>query len=259
MEGRDILLYLALKYNGNWDAMYNAIKQKEDLPKNLDIEKIKEDIKCNYVTLIDSDYPECLKPIYKPPFILFYYGDLNLIKNYRRNLSVVGTREPSKYGEEVTKNLVEGVCDHFNIVSGFANGIDSIAHKTCIENGGKTIAVLGCGIDKCYPNSNYKIYDEIKNNHLLISEYPCKVDPNKDNFPFRNRLVAAFSKALLVIEGGIKSGTSITANYALNYGREVLAVPTRIDKDSICNNLIKDGADLIRNKEDILKYYEYYS
>lgn len=259
MEGNDVLLYLALKYKGNWDAMYNAIKEKEDLPKNYDFKKMREGVKSKFITLLDVNYPDFLKTLYKPPLVLFYYGDINLINDYKNNISVVGTRNPTRYGEEVTKKLVKEISGKINIVSGFAYGIDSIAHKTCIENKGKTIAVLGCGIDYCYPETNYKLYEEIKNNHLIISEYPNNVEPNKENFPFRNRLVAAFGKCLLVIEGGSKSGTSITTNYALNYGRDVLAIPTNIDRDSICNNLIKEGADLIRCKEDILKYYEYNS
>ncbi len=250
-RGRDILIYLSVKYGGEWDDIYKAIREKEKINFDL-IKEAVDKCKANTITIIDDDYPSYLKNIYQPPFVLFYYGDKNLLKDERDNLSVVGSRECTKYGENVTRELVKSASKKYNIVSGLAKGIDSIAHHTCIENEGKTIAILGSGIDNCYPKQNISLYEEIKNNHLLISEYPNNVEPKKEHFPMRNRLIAAFSKALLVTEAHTNSGTLSTVSYALHSGKDVLCVPYPIDAHSICNRLIKDGAYLIENGSDLI-------
>lgn len=252
MEGRKILLYLALKYGGDWEAIYDAVKNKEELNVE-EVESSNSKIKCNFVTIIDSDYPEKLKSIYKPPFVLFYYGDLELTK--RRCLTVVGTRKPTVYGSKATDKIVSECCEELCIVSGLAKGIDVVAHKTALRNNAKTIAVLGSGIEYCYPRENIEVYEKIKENGLLISEYPNLVEPNADHFPFRNRIVAGLSRVILVGEAHERSGTSITINAGLQNGSDICCIPHDIFSDDCCNNIIKDGAYLVTEGKDILDLY----
>ena len=149
MNVREIICYFAIKYKGDWDKIKEAFTKMEKIDDEEIIKKV-ESLKCNYITLMDEDYPRCLKNIYKPPFILFYYGDINLLK-YKHYLGVVGSRDYSSYGEKATLSLLSGL-KNLNpvIVSGLAYGIDTIAHKCALENDFKTIAVLGTGIDYCF-------------------------------------------------------------------------------------------------------------
>ena len=134
-----------------------------------------------------------------------------------------------------------------------ARGVDRIAHKSAIAANGKTIAVLGTGIDYCYPKENRDIYEEMKKNHLVLSEYPWLVAPQKRLFPFRNRIISGLSESLLISEARVKSGTMITAGYALEQGKNIYCVPGRFDDFQGCNELIKQGAKLITNIQDILE------
>ena len=257
MTAQEVVLYFTLKYKGSWKEIFDAIKSREKIPENYDFEEMKKSIKSKYVTLLDPDYPNFLKQMIKPPFALFYYGDLNLINDNNLNLSVIGKRDNTLYGRQVCNELINDLSGkNINIISGFAHGIDSIAHKASLKNGIKTVAVLASGIDNCYPKENYNLYEDIKNKGLIISEYPNDTQVSHDNFAFRNRLIAVFSKCLLVIEGEQSSGTSMTVRYALENSRDVLCVPSNINSCSLCNDLIKDGADLIRNVDDILYYYK---
>ncbi len=240
-------------YKGNWDKIYEAISLMEDF----DEEKAKKLIanpKSKVVTIFDDDYPQQLKFIQKPPFVLYYHGDISIIKDKYKAVSIVGSRKYSTYGEKVTRYFAKELSKELVIVSGMALGIDGIAHRACIENGGKTVAVLGCGINVCYPPKNLDIYDEIKKNHLLISEHPDLTPPTPYSFPIRNRIIAALSNCLLVTEGKRNSGTSITAHLTLEGGGNVCCVPTRIGENSVCNHLISYGAALVETPEDV--YYE---
>lgn len=250
MEGRDILIYLSIKRNGDWDKIYEDIKRKKQVSKE-EVEEVVALVKSKSITILDDEYPSYLKQIYKPPFVLYYYGDISLISNLEKNISVVGSRNCSSYGEKQTIRLTKEISSYFNIVSGLAKGVDFHAHKTCIENNGKTIAVLGSGIDNCYPIENIDLYNIIKSNHLLISEYPSCVAPDKSQFPMRNRLIAALSRCLLVTEAYYKSGTSITVSHALAFGHEICCVPYPVGEKSACNLLIKDGARLTESGQDI--------
>ena len=138
------------------------------------------------------------------------------------------------------------------IVSGLAKGIDSIAHKGAIEGGGKTVAILGSGIDYCYPSENKELYDEIKSSHLLISEYPNKSMPTPEQFPWRNRIIAGLSNTIVVAEAGIHSGTYITVADGLMNGRNICCVPHMANLNSGCNKLIKEGAALVENAKDVI-------
>jgi DNA processing protein len=253
MEARNLLLYLSIKYRGNWDKIYEAIKRKEDVKED-DVNLARQETKSKYITIIDSDYPKVLSQIFKPPFVIFYYGDIKNVDDIYKCISVVGSRHSSDYGVAMTRNIVSKLAETKTIISGMASGIDSVAHEAAIHCGGKTVAILGGGIDYCYPKENKKLYEEIKNNHLLLSEYPGNLEPEKEQFPFRNRLIAAFSEATLVTEANSqKSGTLVTVRYALMFGRDVMCVPYCASSGSVCNRLIKEGACLVENATDILQ------
>lgn|SRR5574344_764059 len=252
-NGRDILIYLAVINNGDWDKTYSDITSKRDI----DMDKVNEtvkNLKCQALTIVDKDYPEYLKHIVKPPIVLFYYGDRSLFMNDLKLISVVGSRLPSEYGERATRSIVSKIAKHFTIVSGLARGIDTIAHKEAIKAGGKTIAILGSGIDTCYPRENFELYREIKKNHLLVSEYPGDTGPDRTHFPFRNRLIGGLGVFLLLGEGKDRSGSLISVNAAMAASRTVGCIPHPIDYPTLNNDLIQTGALLVRNADDI--YYE---
>lgn len=251
MKGRDLLIYLSIKYQGVWSDIYSAISRKESV-NSIDVEEEVAHLKCQTMTILDDDYPESFKTIFHPPFVLFYYGDIKLLCNYKENVAVIGSRDFTEYGKEMTEKIVREIAGKVNVVSGLARGIDSIGHRECLANKGHTIAILGSGIDNCYPKENRQLYEEIKKEHLLISEYPSNCDAKKENFPERNRLIAACSNAVVVTEAQAKSGTIITVGHMLDLGREVLCVPHRADEGSQCNRLIAGGATLVENGEDVL-------
>jgi len=249
MNGRDTLLILSLYFNGDWDKIYNAITERFDpLPY---IYLLKEKRKYSYMTILDDDYPFYLKKTVKPPFVIYYYGDISLIKKTERNIAVIGTRQPSEAGIIGTKKVVKELKNDDVIVSGLAEGVDAIAHQTAIDCGKRTIAVLGNGIDICFPPCNLLLYNEIKKNHLLISEYPGKVPPSKDSFPIRNRIVAGLCWGVVITEAKVRSGTMITANFAVECSREVMCLPSSNYGESGSNWLIKTGAIMVESGEEI--------
>ena len=251
MEPRNVLAALAIKCNGEWNKIYESIKSRNTL-KATEIISILENNKTKFITIIDDEYPTILKNIYKPPIVLFYKGDISLLKS-RRLLGVVGSRNCSNYGKYVTKKLISELDKDIVVVSGLARGIDYEGHVSALKNGNPTIAFLGCGINYIYPTENYQLYKDIERNGLLISEYPDMCPPDKQNFPFRNRLIAGLCKGILVSEGKNCSGTSTTVTAAAAFGKTVFAVPSPIDEEneSLTNNLIRDGAVLVRKGEDI--------
>ncbi len=251
MTIRDILIYFSFKYEGDYEKIMKAIKTKETIDMDF-YNKI--DFSINCITILDNNYPEEFKQLYKPPLILYYEGDINLLF-YKKKLSVVGTRKPSSYGKKVMHMIINEVLkmEDVLIVSGLARGIDTLAHTLCLENKRKTIAVLAQGIDKYYLKNNQELLDRIKQEGLVISEYPPGVKIKKENFSFRNRIIAVLSKNIFVPEANSKSGTSITLNYALELGRNVLCVPKNIDADSLCNTFISQGAKPIISFYDVLE------
>lgn len=249
--GQDVLLYFAFKYEGDWDLIYQAIKNKEKIDEKA-LNLYKENMKYKYITLLDEKYPICLKNSFKPPFVLFYYGDITLLSSSHK-ITVVGSRNCTKYGEEVTRTICAELSKKsYVIVSGMARGIDSIAHKSAINVNGKTIAVLGSGINYCYPKQNKFLYEIMKKEHLILSEYPDNLIARKENFPQRNRIIAAIGDGVFIPECQKSSGTSITISYALNLGKEVFCVPFPINISNGNNKLIKDGAILVETSIDII-------
>ncbi|SDY72616.1 DNA processing protein [Evansella caseinilytica] len=211
----------------------------------------------NYVTIFDEGYPHYLKQIYDPPWILYYKGDSRLFIQ-THYLSVVGTRHPSIYiGEELQKILPPLIKKNIVIVSGLALGIDRLAHEITIASGGKTIAVLGCGLDYIYPKANSGLFRQIAHDHLLVTEYPPYTAPQKWQFPERNRIISGLSQGTFVVEANEKSGSLITSDLALQQGRDVFALPGRISNPASggTNRLIQEGAKLVLHANDILDEY----
>lgn len=252
---RNILIYFALKYHGEYERILQAINEKESVSQ-AELDDLKKNLP-NAITIIDEEYPIELKTIYAPPLVLFYKGDISLLKE-KNKLAVIGSRNPSDYGLEATKKILNElfVCKDIIIVSGLAKGIDALAHQITIDNQKGTIAVLGCGIEYCYPKKNALLKEKITEKGLILSEYPCLTKPQKNYFPFRNRIISGLSKGVLVTDAQVKSGTQITVRFALEQGKDVFAIPHSIFKESACNVLIKEGAIPICNGKDLLEFFE---
>ncbi|MGH1365512.1 MAG: DNA-processing protein DprA [Calditrichia bacterium] len=204
------------------------------------------------LTKWDDSYPPMLKACSDAPLFLFYRGVLPAI--WLNTIGIVGTRHPTAYGKFAAAKLTaELSSNNICIASGFARGVDTIAHETCVRLGGQTIAVLGCGLDRIYPPENKRLYRELCEHQLLLSEYLFGSGPDAMNFPKRNRIISGLSRGVLVIEAGKKSGALITTNYALEQNREVFAVPGNINSAASegTNALIRQGAKLVLSADDI--------
>ena len=202
----------------------------------------------------ESSYPELLREIEDAPIIIYMKGDIHPQDRYA--VAIVGSRKPTPYGTSVTEKISEDLAAMgFTIVSGMARGIDGISHKSALRAGGRTIAVLGSGLDRPYPPENKGLMDKIVSSGCVISEFPPGTPPDKENFPRRNRLISGLSLGVLVIEATADSGSLITAGYALEQNREVFAVPGNITSPTSegTNNLIKKGAMLTRKADDIVE------
>ena len=209
------------------------------------------------VTIFSDEYPEKLRDLPDRPLILYAKGDLSLAN--QKSVAVVGTRMPSNYGRIVTEKFSEKLAQSgLVVVSGLCYGVDEIAHKKTLEVGGKTIAVVGSGFNNIYPATNTTLSMEIAEKGLLLSEYPPSFKPKRYTFPRRNRIVAGLSDGVLIVEAGIKSGTIHTKEYALEYGRDIFAVPGNItsNKSELTNQLIKSGqAECVLSADEIVDFY----
>lgn len=213
------------------------------------------------ITSFSDDYPQRLSDTLgeEAPIVLYYVGDLDLLDT--RSIAVIGTRKVTRYGRDVTEKFSRELSLHnFTIISGLARGVDSIAHKECLKNDGKTIAVLGCGLDIVYPRENLELYRDIAEKGLIISEFPVGTDPHPYNFPQRNRIIVTLADGVLVTEASEKSGTMISANYAIEYGKDLFAVPGNIfSEQSIGTNLLIKKSDRVvmtTGVNDILEKYD---
>ena len=250
----NMLIAIAIKNNGNWDKIRNDITKRR-WPTD---EEIEAAASVQAITLVDPEYPIELKETYKPPFVLFFKGDITLLeKDYSKRLGVVGSRALSVYKEEDIKNILTSLVTKFDIVSGLALGTDTIAHQTTVENGGKTIVVLGGGLNKCYPPSNKPLLDSIlATGGLVLSQYPSDCEPSPDKFPQRDRIIAGLCKKLLVVEVKERSGTCITVSFALQNGREIYVLPITLSQSNVNtelynNKLIAKGANIYTGPEDL--------
>ncbi|MDQ1003741.1 DNA processing protein [Neobacillus niacini] len=207
------------------------------------------------ITIFDQNYPSLLKEIYQPPWVLFVKGDLSLLEKHPK-LAVVGSRQATPYGKNAISLMFPPLVEKgVVIVSGLASGIDTLAHEYAMKNGGKTIAVIAGGLYHIYPKENAALAKEMMKSQLIISEYPPDTKPLRWHFPARNRIISGLSNGTFIIEAKRKSGSLITANYAVNEGRDVFSLPGSIfNQNSLgTNDLIKQGAKLVMSSEDILE------
>lgn len=209
------------------------------------------------ISIFDKEYPESLKNIFDPPIKLYIAGDYSLLN--KTKIAIIGCRKYSEYGRSCANYFASELAKKdIVIVSGLAKGIDSFSHNACIDAGGKTIAVIGSGLDVIYPEENKWLYNKIiKEGGLIVSEYPLGTKPLKYHFPARNRIISAISDGVLVIEAKEKSGTLITVDFALDQGKNIFVVPGNINSSNSIgtNNLIKEGAKLVQNLSDILEEF----
>ncbi len=206
------------------------------------------------VTWDEPGYPLLLREIYDPPPLLYFQGDINVLQG--PGLAIVGSRRHTVYGKEIAYKFAAKLADYgLTIVSGMAKGIDTWAHKGALERAGKTAAVLGCGVDICYPAENKALKEKISEIGVVISEFPPGVGPQPGHFPQRNRIISGLALGTLVVEATNKSGSLITAGFALEQGREVFAVPGGVGSPFSrgCHQLLKDGAKLVETVDDILE------
>lgn len=254
LSEQDVLLQLKLSKTAMIDIMQSLDKEKVlGYRDQLDRQGIQ-------VTMLgDTDYPEDLANIGNPPYLLYGLGDMKLLHE-QESIALVGTRIPSSYGRMVAHRLsVDLATSGWTIVSGMASGIDACAHQGALAANGKTIAVLGSGINVIFPKENTKLYYEIAEHGLVLSEYPPNTPPNKGLFPQRNRIISGLSRGVVVVESHNRSGSLITATWALEQGKEVFAVPGSIlsAKSSGPHQLIKEGAKLVTSAKDIVEELMY--
>ena len=234
-------------------SVENLVKVRSSIDLDAELEKLDE-LGVSVLTWDSPGYPKQLHNIADPPAILYVRGNLQPEDEWA--LAVVGTRRATAYGKECTDMLVRGLAESgITVISGLAYGIDTEAHRTALKAGGRTIAVLGCGVDIIYPTENRKLGQAIIESGALISEYPLGTNPESGNFPRRNRIISGLSLGVLMVEGTIQSGARITTDYALEQGREVFAVPGSILRKSGSgpNFLIQNGAKLVTQVNDILE------
>ena len=206
------------------------------------------------IAIYDKEYPDCLREIYSPPICLYIKGNKSILNGL--NIGIVGCRDCSKYGMQIAKEFSYNLAkQNLNIVSGLAKGIDAYSHWGAVGAKGKTIAVLGNGLDIIYPEENINLSKKIIcEGGAIISEYPLGTKPEKKNFPARNRIISGMSKSIIVVEAKKKSGTIITVDFALEQGRDVFVVPGNINSKNSegTNDLIKQGARLITSFKEVL-------
>lgn len=243
-----------LKVRGiNQDIIHNIVKNRNYET----IHQLIHQIKKYHVEVLrkgEKEYPENLKYIYDPPEILYKRG--SIIDKDRNAVAIVGARKASAYGKWVAYKLASDLAQKgITVISGMAYGIDTAAHRGALDHGGRTFAVLGCGLDTCYPKSNYKLMSEIEGNGAVISEYPIGTKPLAGNFPARNRIISGIAKGVVIVEANMRSGSLITAEFALEQGRDVFAIPGNINSPLSMgtNKLIQEGAKLVTSIEDILE------
>ncbi len=243
-----------LKQAGLDDRTVKAVSSlRPAISLDTELEKL-ERYRVKIFSYHDEGYPSRLKEIYDYPPVLYLRGSLLARDEWR--LAVVGTRRPTAYGRQVTEEIVTDLSQNeITIVSGLARGIDSVAHRSALESGGRTIAVFACGLDIVYPVENTRLAQQIMQQGALLSEYPLGTRPRAENFPRRNRILSGISLGALVVEAGPTSGALITAQMALEQDREVFAVPGSILSAASqgTNNLIKEGAKLVQDYTDVME------
>ena len=251
-----------MKMDSNYPSSTNTLKtsvlpslttaQTEIITKQIH-QYEKNDV--HVITILDENYPSLLKEIYQPPWAIFVKGNLSLLEKEPK-LAVVGSRQATQYGKNAIRLMFPQLVEKgIVIVSGLAAGIDTLAHVHAIKNGGNTIAVIAGGFNHIYPKENIELAGEMMKTQLVISEYPPDTKPLRWHFPARNRIISGLSNGIFIIEAKRKSGSLITANYAVHEGREVFSLPGSIFNPYSLgtNDLIQQGAKLVMRSEDILE------
>jgi DNA processing protein len=234
-----------------------AIANLQRARASLDLDAEMARIEHKGITLLtweDADYPPFLREIYGPPPVIYVRG--TLLPEDRWAVAIVGTRRATAYGKQAARMLGHDLAQNrVTIVSGLARGIDAEAHQGALEGGGRTIAVMGCGLDRVYPPEHRRLAHTIAEHGALISDYPLGTPPDARNFPPRNRIISGLSQGVLVVEAAARSGALITVDFAVDQGREVFAVPGNITSRSSagCNRLIQNGAKMVLGVQDVLE------
>lgn len=238
---REQILYYAVKYEGEWKRIKRALDMQEAW------ERIAYD--GYYVTIEDEHYPSCFKELEYAPWIVFYEGNLVLCE--QRCCGIIGSRTAGMQGLALTAHITQLLKKRYVIVSGLAKGIDGEAHRNALDQ--YTIGVIGCGLDVTYPKENAVLYQQMRQHHLILSEYPAHTRPLAFHFPWRNRLIAALSEHIVVVEARKRSGTLLTVNEAITLDRDIWCVPYDFGKEegAGCNLLISQGANILLDDEDL--------
>lgn len=238
---RERILYYCLKYKGDYRLIAKALANKEEVQPVL--------CSMNYVTIFDQDYPACFRRLRYPPWILFYQGHIEWLQD--PCVGIIGARKCSRQALNNTKVVVERLKSRYVIVSGLALGIDAKAHEASLDF--RTVGIIGCGLDRIYPKANAFLYRTMAENHCIISEYPPSTPPLARHFPWRNRLLAAASQKMIVIEATYKSGTMLTVNECIDLDVPIYCLPTAFENKAYpgCNQLISNGAFILSNQNEL--------
>jgi DNA processing protein len=234
-------------------SLENLLKARNEMDLDAEVERL-EQAKVHILTWDDPHYPPNLRQAYNAPPVLYVRGHIE--KRDEWAVALVGTRRASVYGKEATRMIATGLTQAgVTVVSGMARGIDTVAHRACLDAGGRTVAVLGCGVDVIYPRENARLAAEIAERGALVSEYALGTRPEASNFPPRNRIISGLTLGTVVVEAGLGSGALITAGFAAEQGREVFAVPGNVFARGSrgANQLIQQGAKLVCNVTDVLE------
>lgn len=238
---------ISINAQTNLQNKWHSLELKETVQRNL---------KQNYITIVDTEYPVQLRETFCPPLVLFYQGNIDLLKT--QSLAIVGARQMSGYSRVVLKELIPNlVKKNITVVSGLAAGVDGLSHELALEYQGSTIGVIGTGLNRAYPRNHVNLQSAVGQRGLVVSEYGLDEPPLAWHFPERNRIIAGLAETLLVVEAKRKSGSLISANLALNENRNVCAIPGRIDSPLSrgCNELISAGAKPIIDINDLLSEF----
>ena len=245
-QSRLILISYAITNNGDWNGIYQSILNKTQ-PSDEELAKA-EQLKGSCVTMLDNEYPEVLKQSFKPPFVLFYIGNKDLLKK-DNIVAVVGSRNPKQATLRFTEKFVAKRSE--TIITTLSQGVNTKVLETALKNGNNTIVVMANGLDYCYPKENEDLYNEVAKTGLIISEYPFGVMPDAQNFPFRTRIVSGLCKVVCVMDLVKHSGTLMLINNALQGGKDIYITPDIEEEESEANNLINQGANCLTLSTEI--------
>ena len=253
LDSKIVITYIAILCHGDWNEIAAFIKERRpiDLEECL---KVVSALPCHAITIMEADYPAALKNALQPPFVLFYQGNLSLLENHRRCVALLGSRNDADYGEAQGKRFAKALASEgATIISSISKGVNEKVLKEAVPFG-KAVAVLPCGVDVYYPAEFSELQRKIKDNGLLISEFPPGTQPSPKTFPARNRIIAGLSSYVLVASTHQGEGTLSTIGIALSQGKTVGCFPYRLDEGNVNNNLILEGAEMIIDPDDVLHH-----